>query len=170
MEMLLGYRFIPLLFVNIVDIALLLAFSVLNTTLLHLVEFLRYTRPYKLEYAKEKRQLRYLKQETNKLRALGQPAFVETSKMERKLLTKEKDVEKIQTDYDAKSAKFKTFRKRYSYLVYAVILVTYYQNPVLRIGSEEGDHNFLKGMLFPLSAVGMGNKIAHFGCGKGGLR
>jgi hypothetical protein len=145
---------------------------------LHALEFFGCTRPYKQEYAHEKRQLRYLKLETNKLRAQGQPTFVETSKMERKLLAKEKEVEKIQSNYEVKLARFKRLRKRVTYILYALVLVSYYQSPVLRVGSSsslgsegghEGDHNYLKGMLFPLSAIGIGNKIAHFGCGKGGL-
>lgn len=170
----LGYDFVSLLFVNVLDIALLLAMSVINTFVLHAIEFFGCTRPYKQEYSQEKRQLRYLKHETNKLRAQGQPTFVETSKMERKLLAKEREVEKIQNHYDIKLARFKKLRKRYTYFLYALILVAYYQNPVLRIGTpgdseDEGDQNYLKGMLFPLSAIGIGNKIAHFGCGKGGL-
>jgi hypothetical protein len=98
--------------------------------------------------------------------------------MERKLLAKEKEVEKIQSNYEVKLARFKRLRKRVTYILYALVLVSYYQSPVLRVGSSsslgsegghEGDHNYLKGMLFPLSAIGIGNKIAHFGCGKGGL-
>jgi hypothetical protein len=175
---LLGYDFISLRFVNVLDIALLLALSIVHTFILHALEFFGCTRPYKEEYAHEKRQLRYLKLETNKLRAQGQPTFVETSKMERKLLAKEKEVEKIQSNYEVKLARFKRLRKRVTYILYALVLVSYYQSPVLRVGSSsslgsegghEGDHNYLKGMLFPLSAIGIGNKIAHFGCGKGGL-
>jgi len=164
-----------LLFVNVTDITLLLGFTILNTFLLHLVLYVGYTRPYKHEIKKEKRQLRVLRHETNTLRSRGLPAFVETSKMERKLLIKQKDVETLENCYTTKTAKVMKYRKRYVYLIYAVILIAYYKNPILRIGTpevgnvDEGDHLFFKGMLFPLSMIGMANKIAHFGCGKGGL-
>lgn len=125
-------------------------------------------------------QLRLFRFQTNKKRALGSSAFVETSKLERIVLAKEKEL----SGYEEKRAKNnKHMEKVMKYIMMilsAVIFFVYYGVPLLEIdglkaselglsnGLQSDDHAehaaaFWKGVVFPLGHIGIGMKISRIG-------
>mmetsp|Transcript_39053 Transcript_39053/g.44536 ORF Transcript_39053/g.44536 Transcript_39053/m.44536 type:complete len:205 (-) Transcript_39053:90-704(-) len=123
--------------------------------------------------------LHQLNFEAAKTRSLGPSAFVETSKLERQILTKEREIAKIAESRKDRSNRINGFIGRFGYLIYIVVFVSYYGLNVLSIdGTRVGDAAmiamsseeekerataFLQGFLFPLSYIGIGMRLARFG-------
>jgi len=165
-----------LLFVNIADVTAILLFATALTFLHHALLFWGIQRPYKSKLKAQMRILRALRYETIKLRAKGLVAFVETSKMERKLLAKEKEIEELQAKQTKRMQLFQKWAKRLSNVTYLILFVLYFKTPLIRVAgiqpdlqTDGGDWRFTKGMLFPHSMMGLGNKIANYGMGNGGI-
>ncbi|GFH52964.1 hypothetical protein CTEN210_09440 [Chaetoceros tenuissimus] len=124
--------------------------------------------------------LRLLRYQTNKKRALGPSAFVETSKLERMVLACEKELSGYEVDRSKKTKEFEKIMKYVMMGLNAIIFIVYYGIPIMEIdglkaselglsGSLQSDDHaehaaaFWKGVMFPLSYVGIGMKIARFG-------
>lgn len=121
----------------------------------------------------------------------GPSAFVETSKLERKVLSLEKTLKDEDEVRKTNVQKMEKTWKRLSYVVSGIIFLIYYGIPVLTIdgvriplvnpdlvaglGEEAAAAEsgvdvvhataFMKGIMFPLSYVGMGMKISKLGLG-----
>mmetsp|Transcript_3646 Transcript_3646/g.5344 ORF Transcript_3646/g.5344 Transcript_3646/m.5344 type:complete len:207 (-) Transcript_3646:193-813(-) len=124
-------------------------------------------------------ELKQLQYQTAQKRRLGQSAFVETSKLERQLLAKEKELEKEQTSLETRTDKVAKMAKYSGLMLYFAVFCIYYGIPMLtvdgmRVDSENLDGEdalnsddrasaFLKTIMFPISYVGLGVKIARLG-------
>ena len=164
---------IPVLAIRPVDIWLLLAAGALLELLSRALIYI-FKRPssQELEY---KEDLFILQYETAKMRRLGPQAFVETSKLERKLLQLEKRLAEQQETRLAKAAYMKKIVKNVSLSLYLVIFIIYYGIPLVSLDGNKVDSDnlestsdsraraFLNGLLFPISYIGVGVKIAKFG-------
>eukprot|EP00591_Stephanopyxis_turris_P011892 CAMPEP_0195514490 /NCGR_PEP_ID=MMETSP0794_2-20130614/5860_1 /TAXON_ID=515487 /ORGANISM="Stephanopyxis turris, Strain CCMP 815" /LENGTH=104 /DNA_ID=CAMNT_0040642745 /DNA_START=442 /DNA_END=756 /DNA_ORIENTATION=- len=67
-----------------------------------------------------------------------------------------------------------SWNKRLNIMIYVCVFLWYFKSPVMKIGEDSsnigGNGDFFKGMLFPLSStIGLGMRVACYGCGKGGL-
>jgi hypothetical protein len=169
---------IPILSIRPTDILILLLFGAL-TEVLHRIVAHRTKRQSAAEKALRE-QLRIVRYQTNKKRALGPSAFVETSKLERIVLNKEKELKTIE---EKRAQNVKSMEKTMKYIMALLnlfVFVMYYGIPMLEIdglkASELGlsgnlqsdDHaqhaaTFWKGVMFPLSYVGIGMKISRIG-------
>jgi hypothetical protein len=169
---------IPIFSIRPTDILLLLVFGSL-TEVLHRIVAHRTKRQSPAEKALRE-QLRVVRYQTNKKRALGPSAFVETSKLERIVLNKEKELKAIE---EKRSQDVKSMEKVMKYtmtLLNLVVFLMYYGIPIVEIdglrASELGltgnlqsdDHaqhaaTFWKGVMFPLSYIGIGTKISRIG-------
>lgn len=121
------------------------------------------------------KELLLLQFETAKKRRLGPPAFVETSKLERKCLQKEKEIATLQEARTARTQVYQKLVKNVSLTVYLLIFILYYGIPMVSLDgnqvdsddlastSEERARGFLNGLLFPISYIGIGVKIAKIG-------
>ena len=121
-------------------------------------------------------QLQYV---TAQKRRLGPPAFVETSKLERQVLAKEKALEEMVTIRNTRTTRIQKFVKNANLALYAFVFVLYYNLSVLSIDGtrvvakdeivrtplEETElaTSFMQGLLFPISFFGIGMRIARFG-------
>mmetsp|Transcript_18966 Transcript_18966/g.28115 ORF Transcript_18966/g.28115 Transcript_18966/m.28115 type:complete len:202 (+) Transcript_18966:130-735(+) len=124
-------------------------------------------------------QMHVLNDELAKKRRLGPSAFVETSKLERKVLAKEKQISEMVDARKRRTEKIAKFVKQFSFTIYAVVFAFYYGHSILSIdGTRVGDETtivmsndeekgraigFLQGFLFPLSYIGLGMRVARFG-------
>lgn len=139
-----------------------------------------------IEWRRKLTQLRY---ETNEMKKLGPSAFVETSKLERKVLSLEKSL-KDEEEFRKKNVEsVEKVLKRISFILNVAIFLAYYGIPLLTIdgfriplvnpelvkglndesgGGMDVVHAtaFMKGIMFPLSYVGMGMKISKLGLGE----
>lgn len=168
---------VPLLEVRTLDIcALLLAGVLLELVTKGLVM------RTKAKSSKEKRsekELFALNFEAAQKRRLGPSAFVETSKLERQVLSKEKEVTTLVEQRKVKAVRIAKLVRNASLVIYALVFFSYYSLSVLSIdGTRVGDMDsivttekeeherataFLQGFLFPISYVGIGIKVARFG-------
>jgi hypothetical protein len=121
-------------------------------------------------------QLQYV---TAQKRRLGPSAFVETSKLERQVLAKEKALEELVTIRNTRTARINKFVKNSNTALYGLIFVLYYNLSVLsidgtRLGAKdeiirtpleetELATGYVQGLLFPISFVGIGMRIARYG-------
>lgn len=120
----------------------------------------------------------HLQYETASSRRLGPQAFVETAKLERKVLGSEKSLEALVAKRKALTEAFRKIVKNISLVLYVIIFLSYYSHNVLSIdgtrvnegvvlSGEQEEHlqatAFLQGFMFPVSYVGIGMKIARFG-------
>lgn len=134
--------------------------------------------------------LQLLERETNRMRELGPSKFVETSKMERQVLAKEKEIEEIKNARKCYEAKVEKSLIRYgTYLVTFLVFVLYYGVPIVSLdataaatddiipdevagistppaSSGAGGPTF-RTMFFPISSVGLGMRIARWGLADG---
>lgn len=124
-------------------------------------------------------QLRLLRYQVTKKRALGPSAFVETSKLERIVLSKEKELEVFEKKRADSVKKMEKVMKYLMLFFNAVIFAVYYGVPVLTVdglrasalgvtsltSDDDMEHAaaLLKNVMFPLSYIGIGNKIARIG-------
>lgn len=169
---------IPILSIRPSDILFLLILGSL-TEIIHRLVAHRTKRQSAAEKALRE-QLRLVRYQTIKKRALGPSAFVETSKLERIVLNKEKE---LKTYEEKRAQNVKLMEKVMKYtmtLLNVLIFLVYYGIPILEIDglrtSELGlsrnlqsdDHAehaavFWKGVMFPLSYVGLGMKMSRIG-------
>lgn len=125
-----------------------------------------------------------LRYEAAKKRALGPSAFVETSKLERAALATEKELEKLKSGREERSARTAKLIKKCNLATNAIVMLMYYGVAMLAIdGSRIIDENiasndeiisdverassFWKGLFFPLTYHGMGYKISQYGIESG---
>lgn len=124
---------------------------------------------------KLQQELLVLQYETAKKRRLGPPAFVETSKLERKVLQQEKEIAALQELRTVRIAQVQKITKHASLTLYVVIFLLYYGIPMVSLDGFQIDSDdlsttatdraraFLNGLLFPISYIGIGVKIAKIG-------
>lgn len=127
-------------------------------------------------------ELRTLRFETAKKRRLGPSAFVETSKLERSVLAKEKELAKQQEARKIQSTRIQQIIRNFGLALYAFVFMIYYGIPLLVIdgmgvssttnsdletelleSSDKRAAAFLRAILFPISYVGIGLKFARLG-------
>ena len=170
---------IPVLEIRPADIWLLLAagasLEIISRSLGHLAK-----RKTEAEVTLEKKLL-LLQFETAKKRRLGPPAFVETSKLERKLLQAEKDLAILQDERQTRADRVKKIIKNSSLSLYILVFIIYYGIPVvsldgLKVDSDDLEstaearaRSFLNGLMFPISYIGIGVKIARLGIQEVGI-
>lgn len=116
-----------------------------------------------------------LQYETHKKRQLGPSAFVETSKLERQLLSLDKELQQIYQDRQVSKAKMEKILLKYGRNIVALLVfMFYYGVPIVTFsgGHTDGDilsldekisSSFYKAILFPLSVIGLGFKISRWG-------
>lgn len=132
-----------------------------------------------------RQQLSTLRYETNEKRKLGPSAFVQTAKLERQVLSKEKDLKKITDARSAKVAKLDKTMKNIGMMMNIAIFLVYYGVELITIdgfrvtmmknamGSSAGIESnedveqqnaasFLKGLLFPIS-YGIAARLSRLG-------
>jgi hypothetical protein len=131
---------VPLLEVRTLDIcALLLAGVLLELFTKGLV---MRSKAKSSKERKAEKELFALNFEAAQKRRLGPSAFVETSKLERQVLAKEKDVATFAEQRKVQSERIAKLVKNASLVIYALVFFTYYS---------------------PISYVGLGIKVARFG-------
>lgn len=107
--------------------------------------------------------------ETNEKRKLGQAAFVECSKLERQLLALEKELDATRTARKESLKQIERTLLRYgNILVSLIIFILYYGVPVVALEPLEQEMGVyasppLRTMLFPVSYVGIGMRVARWG-------
>lgn len=164
---------IPILEIRPVDIACLLlggALLELVSRTLSILAKRKSSTQKKLE-----QEYRILQYETAKKRRLGPSAFVEISKLERQVLQKEKEITALKEERDERTAVVAKLIKNGSLGLYIVIFVLYFGIPMvsfdglqidsddLESTSEDRARSFLNALLFPISYIGVGIKIAKIG-------
>ena len=170
---------IPVLAIRPVDIWLLLAagalLELISRTLIYI-----FKRPSSQEL-ECKEDLFILQFETAKMRRLGPQAFVETSKLERKLLQVEKRLSEQQQARLDSTAYMQKIVKNVSLSLYLIVFIIYYGIPLVALDgnkvdsdnlestSESRARSFLNGLLFPISYIGVGVKIAKIGLQQVGI-
>eukprot|EP00978_Attheya_sp_CCMP212_P020164 scaffold57308_cov55-Attheya_sp.AAC.5 len=120
-------------------------------------------------------QLQTVRYEAALKRRLGASAFVETSKLERNILRKEKKLVQLADDRAKRSARVSYGFRNAAWVLYALVFLTYYGTPVLTLDGiqiETGDadaspteraEGYMRGMLFPLTYVGAAMRFSGFG-------
>lgn len=170
---------IPVLEIRPADIWLLLAagasLEILSRVLGHVAKSKTFA-----EVALEE-DLLILQFETAKKRRLGPQAFVETSKLERKVLQAEKDLAVLREERQTRADRVKKIIKNGSLSLYILIFVIYYGIPMVSLDglkvdsddlestAEERARSFLYGLMFPISYIGIGVKIARIGMQEVGI-
>ncbi len=184
---------IPISAIRTNDILLLLVLGCITETLRRLLLF-RVKVPSPASKA-QRQSLTQLRIETNTLRKLGPSKFVETSKLERKVLSLEKDLKDGEEARKQNVQSMEKMLKRSSIVLNLLVFLMYYGIPLLIIdglriplvkpelvsslddssrgsGSIEDGVDvmhaslFMKGIMFPLSYVGMGMKLSKLGLGE----
>ncbi|KAL7557289.1 hypothetical protein ACA910_016250 [Epithemia clementina (nom. ined.)] len=121
--------------------------------------------------------LELLQRETKRMRDLGPSKFVETSKLERQVLAKEREVEEIRTQRKKKEEQVDKYLIRYgNYGVMFLIFILYYGVPILSLDvttttSDEIPDDLsavaagptFRTIFFPISYFGLGMRIARWG-------
>jgi len=131
--------------------------------------------------------LKQLRLDTARARKLGPSAFVETSKLERKVLAVEKDLESVQEKRAESGKKMAKLVTNLGRVLNVILFFSYYGIPLLNVdgfrltidnsamvpdssrGGGEQDMDlamagsYLNGVLFPLSYVGAGVRLSRFG-------
>lgn len=147
--------------------------------------FLFRTRVIKSHEQKLRIKLKTLRLETAHKRQLGPSAFVETSKLERQLLSLEKELHQIDEARSAIIKRQEKIAKKFSNIANLLIFLLYYGVPLFTINGFQlallsenqysvdkvnamGFENtlaasFFKRLLFPLSSIGVGIKISRLG-------
>ena len=145
----------------------------------------------KPESFQERDALAQLRIKTNQMRNLGPSAFVETSKLERKVLSLEKKLKEGDDARKKKATNVEKVLKRLNHLISLVLFLIYFGIPLLTIDGlrvplvnpdliagldSDGTADdavdvlhatvFFKGIMFPLSYIGMGMKISKLGLGE----
>eukprot|EP00568_Trieres_chinensis_P000299 CAMPEP_0183307514 /NCGR_PEP_ID=MMETSP0160_2-20130417/17756_1 /TAXON_ID=2839 ORGANISM="Odontella Sinensis, Strain Grunow 1884" /NCGR_SAMPLE_ID=MMETSP0160_2 /ASSEMBLY_ACC=CAM_ASM_000250 /LENGTH=208 /DNA_ID=CAMNT_0025471115 /DNA_START=80 /DNA_END=706 /DNA_ORIENTATION=+ len=125
----------------------------------------------------ELHQLRY---RTARSRNLGPGAFVETSKLERAVLAKEKKLAKIEGERTSRVESLVHTARNINLTLNLIVFALYYGIPMMSvdgtrvqlsnvsdaekiISEEEAAASFAKGLFFPLSYIGFGLRLAGMG-------
>ena len=137
-----------------------------------------------------KNRLHKLRIETNKARSKGPSAFVETSKLERKVLALEKELAELSEKRKGHESVTQGRVKRMQQVMNLALFLIYYGIPVMVLdglalslnhpalvpsrGDEDGMESqcasaFYRAMLFPISYIGIGMRIAKMGCAGGSI-
>ena len=155
--------------VNSSDICLLLIVSCLFEATVQIMSFHKIR---KSESEKEaSKSLLSLKYQCAQSKIQGPEAFVETSKLERSILSREKELQEFQTNRTKELAKIKHVSSRLSYVLYAVVAALYWGVPMILLNDVKvpGDaSSYLKTYFFPMF-LGIAGKTATVGQPVGGL-
>jgi hypothetical protein len=166
---------IPLGEIRPTDIWLLLAVGVLWEFIFRMTVVICKRKPASL--LQEEAEFQQLQLETAKKRRLGVSAFVETSKMERQVLAKEK---KLQYSYEKRQERLVWVQRvggQASWVVSGILLILYLGVPVITLNPNliqakdlsnlrpgpEVAAAYTQAMLFPISYFGFGIRVAKFG-------
>lgn len=170
---------IPLEEIRPTDIWLLLAAGALLELIFRMLTVYAKRKPPSM--LQEEAALQQLQLETAKKRRLGPSAFVETSKMERQVLAKEKQLQQVYEKRQERLALVQRVASQASWVVSGILLVLYYGVPVitmnpnkitssnlsdLRAGPEVATA-YTQALLFPISYFGFGIRLAKFGLSNG---
>jgi hypothetical protein len=113
-----------------------------------------------------------------KSRALGPPAFVETSKLERQQLAEEKALSELSQERQSRSELYQRLARNAGYTLSLLVFIMWYGVPVLEFSSDriftpdkiltqserqEAAISSFEMFLFPLSYIGMGIKVSKWG-------
>ena len=134
-----------------------------------------------------------LRMDTAKAKKKGPSAFVETSKLERKVLALERELNALSEVRKGTKTAIQSRTKRMRQMFTLVLFLVYYGIPVMVLdglalslnhptllhSSSSAAHDevgvetqcataFYKAILFPISYIGIGMKLAKFGCPSGG--
>ena len=96
---------------------------------------------------------------------LGPAAFVETSKLERSILAREKEISELNSSKETQLAKMKMVTTRLNYVFYVTVTALYWGIPMLLLNDVEkqGDaSSYLKTYFFPM-LFGISGRVANFG-------
>ena len=170
--MILEQLIIPLASIRPFDIILLLSIGILFETITWCIKYSIEKKTSNELTLRE--QLHTLKYQTSESRRLGPQAFVETSKLERQLLNKEKKYSYILSNREERQKNFDSRKKKISLIINIIVFILYYGVPmfvidgmgiegVLEEALEEKAVSFYRGMVFPISVFGMGFKLSSFG-------
>lgn len=119
--------------------------------------------------------------QTAKSRRKGPSAFVETSKFERQVLGVEKNLSTLAASRHARSDRISKAIRNASLSFYVIIFIVYYGISMLSLDGMKIDSNdlestpytrarsFHQGLLFPISYIGIGVKIARLGIQEVGI-
>lgn len=155
--------------IRTLDIWLLLAVGALWELVCRFVLLSKKMKPNSL--LRKEAALSELQRKTDSMRKKGPSAFVETSKLERKLLASEKELSEI---YSSRKKVAETVEKKLvkygRYVIAALVFAVYYGVPIVTLDSVEiGPFDYLHGstymktLLFPISVFGFGNRISKWG-------
>lgn len=170
--------------IRLADIYLLLAIGFIWELLLRSILLVTCRlKPHSLTV--QEAEFQVLQQETNTKRNLGPAAFVETSKLERLLLLKERELSETYQQRKQRTERLEKLLLRYGNLsVAAVVFLAYYGIPVITLegldsvlmpdsevvyslGQSYVDGGvYLKALLFPISYIGFGMKLSKWGMGE----
>jgi len=177
--MVIPHSSIPIASIRPADILLLLIAGVFSEVLKRLI--LRSAKNRTATEYELLEELRVLRYQTKMKRDQGPSAFVTCAKLERIVLAKEKELDTLK---DARTAKTKQMEKVIKYVNYGlnlVIFIVYYGIPLIAIDGfratelgltghivQSDDHAvhaaaFWKGVMFPISVVGIASKLSKIG-------
>jgi len=155
------------------DVWILLAVGALWEAVSRLALLMVKRKPYAL--LRKQGQLVAYQKETNLKRNMGPSHFVETSKLERKVLALEKELQEIYAQRQQQAQRMEqTYVKYGNYAVILLVWIIYYNVPLVTIEGLEGSSNnneilgedftsadsYLKVILFPISVVGFGIRLS----------
>lgn len=131
---------------------------------------------------RQEAELSLLQTETNHKRNMGPAAFVETSKLERLCLQKERELNQTYQKRKQQTESLeRTLLRHGNWIISAVIFVAYYGVPIITLegldsvlmqdaevvysmGNSYVDGGaYLKALLFPISYIGFGMKLSKWG-------
>mmetsp|Transcript_27584 Transcript_27584/g.57735 ORF Transcript_27584/g.57735 Transcript_27584/m.57735 type:complete len:197 (-) Transcript_27584:200-790(-) len=111
--------------------------------------------------------------ETDQLRKMGPSKFVETSKLERQVLAKEKELTQIKEERQKRQEAAEKTLSRYGNMTVAgIVFVLFYGVPVMTLVTPDTDPSVmedtvaspsLKDMMFPVGHLGLGMRLARWG-------
>ena len=165
---------LPLSVLRASDLVVLLAIgAIYEFATRFIIHQIRLRSPKEQNMRAELHDLRY---ETAKKRSLGPSAFVETAKLERQVLAKEKELASMETGRSDKVAKMEAIIKKASTAIQVIIFLVYWGIPILSIdgsrisssvvedivSAEDAANACLRGICFPycvwLKVAAMGVK------------
>ena len=166
---------LPLSVLRASDLVVLLAIgAIYEFATRFIIHQIRLRSPKEQNMRAELHDLRY---ETAKKRSLGPSAFVETAKLERQVLAKEKELASMETGRSEKVTKMEAIIKKASTAIQVIIFIVYWGIPILSIdgsriassaaagdivSAEDAANACLRGICFPycvwLKVAAMGVK------------
>jgi hypothetical protein len=127
-------------------------------------------------FLEKQQRVQSLSKQVDRMRKMGPSHFVETSKMERQLLAAERELSEIQAARKARYEAAESFvKKRLNYVLFAMVYAAYYSVPIVTldalavsntVGEFVSADTYLKCLLFPVSMIGLGNKVSRWGIPK----